>query len=362
MNEALVEISNGVAPVELPGQRQESGVGYVILSRTLDRSVYVGNCLRSSVVDIVLVSGEIITNCYVGKSVWNDIQFPETLLNRGSAVVWVNIPYLNKAVVITALNKKDEMLLINGENISILGKQLPSGAAEVRTDPNNGKILISSNSDKENAGLFINILNQNLLGTLQAYIQGGVKIDLEKNLVLNTKGGFRLVYADTDVSATLEYVTGVGYNIIDEFGNAISINANGMEIDDCNGNSIYTSEDGVEIDDVNGNEIAMTSDGVNILVPQGSTITQAAYDPENPTTPPVTSTAVLAEATIEVFNSVIDGLTGICELIAGLGIIAGGTAGIADPATIAAATQLQTQIQTISDSLDTIKSLNNKLT
>ena len=102
-----VVLSEGVEPVETTYTRPTAGIGYVVLNPEMSRDDYVKRCFRLNAVNILTENGEYIVDCIVPKGLINKLEFPLSLRERGGAILWLNLPIKNKAIIVNAYNKRD---------------------------------------------------------------------------------------------------------------------------------------------------------------------------------------------------------------------------------------------------------------
>jgi len=344
-----------------------SGVGYVVLSREYDRKTYIENCYRNNTITIITDKSELIRNCLVTKSAWQEIQFPSSFKERGSCLVWINIPILNKRVIIGVLNKKDDYNNFK-DNQSLSEKRTAQSSASVLIDGENGSVKIMSDSLGEEGGVFINALNSDVLGMLKVYIQGTVDIDAENAVQIKAKSSIKLWVGDQSIDnrGNLIEMNGEhGFKFEDEYNNTLHINDDGLDFLDKFVNKVQTSKEGINIE--RNNSIIRIKDdeddkedkGIRAIVKDGDNIElfdeQYKDDKDD---------AVLYTPLKDTLTNVLDKMSDICQQIQTAKVVSplGGSPMPMFPDTIAMFVQLQGSIELLKADLIEMKSKTVKLT
>ena len=266
MKKKLIHIGS---KLKHPAIRDAAGIGYVIIPKNLNLEEYLKICLRNSTVTIITNSGEILKNIYVDRGVWNEIEFPKDNKTKGSAVIWLNIPSNDSAVVIGALNKKDQLNKNDSTNIfNFERSDINQTSAQIRGDGNLGKIdIIVDGKIEDESQINIKVLNDDENGKLSIYVQGDIIIESENDINLKCFNIFNLNIVDEvnpENQTNISYELTKGFVYYDEFKNNIQINDKGIVIIDKYENKISTSENGIEAF-VDKNKISLKKDVAGIL-------------------------------------------------------------------------------------------------
>lgn len=358
-NQAKKSISSGVNPVQSEARRQHAGVGYVVLSREVVRNEYVENCYRNNALTIRTDKGEIIKNCFVDKNAWQHIKFPTTNQDVGSSVVWLNIPTLNRCVIVAVLNKKNEVLESVSENTISIGGTSDAGLARLLVDKDLGIISLFTNSSLEGSGFNIKILNEDFMGLLKAHVQGDIVFEAEGVLSVNTTKSIELCVSDDtidDKSTTVKVVKGEGIYVNDEFGNIIEITSAGVKVIDIQNNQINLNKDGTTVSDDFGNTVKLDTNGITEYVKdynKGINLVSKANENDK-------TEATLYKPLEKVLQDALNNQKQICNLLSTLTVVV--NTGVINPALGQQFSQLSTQIEQQEQNIQNIKSKTVKLT
>lgn len=201
-----------------------AGIGYVAIPKGIDRDQYVIDCLRTNTVTIYGgIHYGYFNNVAVDTEVIQRLKFPKDNQKHGSPVVWVKIPFFNKAVIVATLKYENDYYQVDeharNETIEIDGNRIDVSkrAQEAIYD-----ITIKGNSETPGE-LNINVQNQDDEGSVNIKVQGKVNISATKEINLNSDEIINLKVIDEDnferVAITYEKEKGFSYK--DEFGNEI---------------------------------------------------------------------------------------------------------------------------------------------
>lgn len=336
------------------------GIGYVVLSRNSNRKEYIDSCYKNNYLTIVTDRSEILTDCIVEKEVWRNIQFPVSYKERGSCVVWINIPIYNRNVIIGVLNKKDQHNQ-NAENVFSNSMQTELNFSSVDTDGDKGRVLISSKSVGEEGGVFMDIINSDVAGLLKAYIQGSMDVMAENSINLKGRKLMQLWCGDENDK---------------DCGDLFEMSEQCVKIVDRNGNGFFLQEDGIMLEDKSDNQIMSTDDGIEIIrgdisveikkekgiycyVKKEDKIYLLDKDNEKNKTE-----AVLYKPLNELLKDILDKMNGICQQLSTLKVVSplGGSPMPVFPDNIVLIQNLNTEILQLNTEIEKIKSKTVELT
>lgn len=193
------KISNGIDKVRHPAIRNTAGTGYVVLNTGLEKEDYIRNCYRNSTLSIITENNEIIKNVIVSKEVWQYIEFPNDIKERGSCVVWLNIHTKNKPVILAVINKKDQLNEIQTANSFKLDRNNKNNNSSVSIEGLGDKgvfNLITSGDDENESEVNIKIINSNAKGKFDLLVQGGIAIEADDNAKIKLKNDLEIEIKD----------------------------------------------------------------------------------------------------------------------------------------------------------------------
>ncbi len=195
--------------------RKNSGVGYVILPRDLDRESYIKTCYRTGTVTLFIEDGFDITNrVRIGKIAIQLIEFPNKVGELGSPVVWVNYPGQEEPIITEVLFNQQEGLDI--QEGSFLLKKEKSGSDSQVFMSRDGKMMISVRSDYDETFIDIRSLGKDNTGAVNISSNGTVNVisDNEVNvvskLIKHNDGTEPMVLGDTLAEFLTNFVDQVG--------------------------------------------------------------------------------------------------------------------------------------------------------
>lgn len=223
---------DGISKVSHNAARNSCGIGYVILSRGQDKDTYISSSFRNNRVSIITTDSEVIPNCIVAKNAWQYLEFPDTIDQRGSQVLWINIPHQNRVVILDIVHKRDELNPIQSTSQFKFQRKVGENIVTIQGDGKTGVInIISQGANKGEGEMYVKILNENELAILDIYVQGIVTVDIENELNFRVGEKVEFVVRDEskpDIQAILNYILGTGFNLLDEFKNNIKTNDIGI--------------------------------------------------------------------------------------------------------------------------------------
>lgn len=210
-----------------------TGIGYVVLPERIDRGDYIQMCYRRERISILLDNGgDFVRDCYIDKSVLQNIEFPATTNELGSCIAFINERFNNKPIIVAVLSKEDEtqfleentfekIVGVGRNNISIVGR----GA--------DGRLSIDVEADTDNGGVFVlNVRNLNRNAQLQINCYGDSTIYNEGNTTIRS-------------TATISAQTIKNENNIQTITSNLSLNADtGLNYSDMWENQVSADNEG----------------------------------------------------------------------------------------------------------------------
>jgi hypothetical protein len=241
-------MSNGVTKISHAAERKAIGVGYVILSRGQSADSYIASCFRNNTVTLLTEQGEIVPNCIVAKNAWQYLEFPNTVITKGSAVIWVCVPYQNKIVVLDVLHKRDQLNPIQAPGLFKLERKVGECTITLAGNGNTGTLnIIAQGNDVDQGEIFVKVLNENELALFDMYVQGMVNFAAEQDLNFTAGNSFNLLVQNANPpnnQAILKYLLGTGLTFADEFGNNLLSQNGGLYAQVSKNNKVYAMATG----------------------------------------------------------------------------------------------------------------------
>lgn len=239
---------NGITKISHNAPRKTCGVGYVLLSRAQPIDTYISSCFRNNTITIITEENEIIPNCIVAKNAWQYIEFPTTLITRGSALVWVNVPFQNKVIILDVLHKRDELNPIQSSGQFKFQRKVAENIVTVQGDGTTGIInIIAQGTASQQGEIYIKVLNENELAIFDVYVQGVTNLTTESDLNL-TVGGKLAVTVANPVNPgnqfSLQYILGKGLLMQDEFKNNFVLGDGGIHLETPTTSKVYARASG----------------------------------------------------------------------------------------------------------------------
>lgn len=280
----MSKTSNGINKVRHPAIRNTAGTGYVVLSRQVPKDEYIANCFRNSTVTIITDTNEVITNVMVSKDIWQYIEFPAEMSERGSCIAWLNIHGKNKPIAIAIINKKDQFNEIQTTNSFKYSRTGDNTAVLIEGLGDKGHHNIIVSGDDEGTGqIKLRVLNKNNKGLFDLMVQGDIDIEGDNDANIKLKHGLYLKIIDENdktKQSIISYELGKGFTLKDEFNNEVTTSKDGIVIKDDFKNSATTSSDGIVLQVDTGKKIT-NKGGPNIEPALLGDKTQEAIDAIN---------------------------------------------------------------------------------
>lgn len=287
----MARTSNGIDKVRHPAIRNTAGTGYIVLSKEVPRDEYIKTCFRNSTVTMITDTNEVIKNVFVNKDIWQYIEFPVELKERGSCVVWLNIHGKNKPVILAVINKKDQHNDIQTVNSFKFVRKDKQNAVLIEGLGDKGHLNIVASGDNEGDGqINLHVLNKEGKGLLELLVQGNIDIEGDNDANIKLKHGLYLKIIDENDNtkqSIISYELGKGFTLKDEFENEVITSSNGIVLKVPTGKKI-TNKGGVSIEPaLLGNKTQEAIDAINDTLSEISKclVATAAANTSGPTAP-----------------------------------------------------------------------------
>ena len=221
-----MNINQTIKPIGVPSLGVTSGIGYITIpiDETIDRQQFINDCYRTHKVTILGgYNAGIFYDVAIDKNVIKEIKFPEHAGDKGSAVVWINIPIFEKIVIIAILKDEDDYDY-NEENSLIIHRESENNSITSQILSQTGQVNFSMTSQNNDNSVDVNIVNNLNTSKLNVYVKGGVNIhasekiniQTDKELILNVKN------SKSEDKVIIKYLAESGFSYIDEFNNEIN--------------------------------------------------------------------------------------------------------------------------------------------
>lgn len=156
----------------IAGEKWSSGVAYVAIPQDLDRATYINECYRQGLISIKTEDGGFYNRVPVCLWAFNFIEFPDTPQDNGSPVVYITEPMHKQPMVVSIINKNDELIDLVEHQFK-LRKKYKKNFVEIVGSAKGGYIGINVDSE-EDAQVFINVSNKNKNAKLDISIDGQI--------------------------------------------------------------------------------------------------------------------------------------------------------------------------------------------
>lgn len=202
--------SSHIGPISVGGDKYITGFGYVIIPSDVDRDMYVRECLKTGLINIVGEENNMIPRVKCDRGVLQTLDFPVKSGVLGSQIVYLVLPKYKVPIVVANINKLTEYNDIK-ENQFRLNRKTDFGFVDITGD-GKGRLSISVNSNQSKGGqIDINLNNKNddtkfkvnIRGTSEIITSGKTtlksesQVDVIAPLINHNEGGEPMVLGDT---------------------------------------------------------------------------------------------------------------------------------------------------------------------
>jgi hypothetical protein len=231
-NNFFKEQSERVSKFPIPGKRNSSGGGYIIIPEDIDREKFINSCKLNNSVSIVTENSERIDNVNVSINLWNYLTFPLSSKEVGSHIIWVNIEVQNCPIIIGIITDKNE--LIRGEENEIrLERDTQDAHIILSGNSKDGSFLleVESKDDNHDAEIVFKINSKNKKSKFKIISDNSIILN-SKNIQIINEEELRFTFQNpnSELYTTLYYKVGSGLHYKDEFGNEFIIDKNGIKV------------------------------------------------------------------------------------------------------------------------------------
>jgi hypothetical protein len=207
-----------------------TGIGYVFIPNDItNRDQFVSNCFNTATISIITADAQRFDKVEVNRSIFAELDFPETTKDVGSMIFYVKNQKHNQPVVVAVLNRKGEVLGFQKGQF-LIKKNSETGSVSILGDSNKGNLFLNVESD-EGGNIIINAKNKNKNNKVKLNIDGDIDI-LSTNCNQQVLQQFSLKIKDSlksDKETILKYIRETGFSYKDEFDNEITITEDGLK-------------------------------------------------------------------------------------------------------------------------------------
>ena len=269
---------NNIGVHGIGGENSYCGIGYVSIPKNIDRDEYIQDCYKRNVV--TMFGGQFHPLFYdvpLTTSAIQEIKFPDKVGEYGSALVWLNVPYYNKPLVIAVLKANSDIYLVEQENWRVT-KTIDENTIDINAKASNASLTFNIQASRGVEGKYkIRIVNDEETCVYDLYVKGTIWHHSTKKYTIISDEAFEFIVVDEkgNTKGNIRYEKGKGFSYEDEFDNSITADKGGIVIINKKGDKI-TVNDGIQIETAQDidiaageNTISLDDSGVSVNSPQG---------------------------------------------------------------------------------------------
>lgn len=253
-----------------------AGIAYIVCPHDIDRSLYIKECFLNNRITIRMEDGSTHNQVIIPSSILNEITFPTTSKELGSAVAYIT-EYQQQKPMIVAHYPKADQLGEGRENAFQFNKKWQDKFISVDGDVEKGVLNVSVNGGDGGAKIIFDLDNDNDTGEFELGVAGSVLIRTTSKTTFENKEEFRSVVAssieseDEEETQEQSVISQTSQKIIVSGANVV-INGKDIEVIHQKGYRIIINDDGIEIDALDKavtirsgeNTVEIDEDGVDI--------------------------------------------------------------------------------------------------
>ena len=227
----MYPMRKSIGPQPLPSAKLSAGNGYIVIPADTDRETYIQQCYRTGTVMLYTEDQEFVTDVKIDITDIQFIEFPETLEELGSAVAWILTPLHKQPTIIAILAKNDEYINVTEHQFKFR-KSKDGSYVEISGRGDKGDLYMTVDSESTEGGN-VNLLvkNRNNTGTLNVLVKGKSTFETTDSTTIKVGTSFDLQVAnplEDDDTASVSYIKGQGFDLVDEFGNEVKTSSDGI--------------------------------------------------------------------------------------------------------------------------------------
>lgn len=223
---------DGISRKNSGNYNHSTGLGYITIPVGVDRDLYIQTCYRKERVAIQLDGGgSVINNCYISRSVLQEILFPEEVNQLGSCVAFICLKHHNLPIIIACISKPDETQLLE-EKVFKKSVSTKETNVSIEGKGKTGELFINVESNLENEGsIYITLKSLNntakfelkCFGDINLYSEGKTSLKALKDVNLRK---IKIENQEEIISSEI-ILSDDGFEIRDSFNNTITSNSEG---------------------------------------------------------------------------------------------------------------------------------------
>jgi hemin uptake protein HemP len=187
---------NPVGTTSLITNNFESGTGYITIPVDVERDEYIRSCNLQNRVSIKTEDGGYLHRVPIDPMVMNFIEFPLSITDNGTQVIWVNIaPYNHPIIIGRAPN--NNILSGLSENQFKIGRIFQNNFVELSGNPETGHLGLSISSETDSE-IYLNVYSKQKQGKLNLRVQGDTLLSTDGDVIIEQNGSFTLKTTDAD--------------------------------------------------------------------------------------------------------------------------------------------------------------------
>jgi hypothetical protein len=204
--------------VDFLGVNNQSGMGYVIIPKDVDRTAFVEMCYRTRTIFMVMLDGRYFEKVKVSDNIMSYLEFPDEPDGLGSTVVWITEKIYRFPIVVGVIPKPDTMGDL-GEYQWTIGRSSGENDSNISGNADVGVMVLDVTAAGEGQ---IKISSDDLLQmqARRAQLEGGLV-----DLVVREEVKTTVQEPGEDKKAEFGYKLGEGYDYEDEFGTHVNVDS-----------------------------------------------------------------------------------------------------------------------------------------
>lgn len=183
----------GVSPIKSGSTTQQAtGFGYVLIPEGVDRDKFVDTCFRTNKITIIDDSdGNIIHNCFISNEALQNIQFPKTVGEKGTPVMWIAQSFMNQPMIVGTFVPTDGKIKMRSDEEFVINKEWDKGSLCITGSAKRGTLFISIKGQQFGMMKLSSMGNENslleLFSTGEIKVSGSKKVNIEAFEELSAK-------------------------------------------------------------------------------------------------------------------------------------------------------------------------------
>lgn len=185
----MIEYNIGKIPFN--DKKWSAGIAYVTIPSDIDRNTFISNCFKNGVIMLKTENGSVFKNVPCSVESFNYLYWPLAKFGYGSAVCYVTSEEHQQPIIVSILNKPNEIIDLNEDEWKI-GRKFNSSNVEIRGSAKEGFLNITLQGS-ENSDLNIKIVNANNNSNFNIEVDGKFELLTSDNVTINSKSQNKLI-------------------------------------------------------------------------------------------------------------------------------------------------------------------------